>query len=347
VSGATVPAAEQVLGRVPALPDGATVTRELRLSQVETTTGICSTADEVRTHLTRSRRALAVAAKAAGCAVVATATPVEPDAGTPQRPNTGRYAGVDAIYRGVVSDFEVSGCHVHVGVPDRDTAVAVVNHLGRWLPTLLALSANSPFDHRRDTGHDSWRGVLQSRFPGSGITPWFGGYAEYRAMVATLVDCGTLVDEHHTFWFARPSGRFPTVELRIADTALTVDDAVLQALLSRALVRTALTELAAGREAERLDPQVGAAALWVAARHGLTGPAVDPLAGRPVAAGVLVRRLVAHCTDALEEAGDLVVAGGLLNQVLHKGNGAQRQRGAALGGPGAVHRMLMAETTPS
>ncbi|MEV6904344.1 glutamate-cysteine ligase family protein [Amycolatopsis sp. NPDC051372] len=75
-------------------------------------------------------------------------------------------------YGDPVSDYEVCGCHVLVGVADPDTAVSGVNHLGRWLPVLPALSANSPFDHGRDTSYHSWRMVLQSRFPESGVVAY-------------------------------------------------------------------------------------------------------------------------------------------------------------------------------
>ena len=98
-----------------------------------------------------------------------------PGTATPPAASTGRYAEIDAAYGAVVADYEACGCHVHVGVEDRDTAVAVVNHVGRWLPTLLALSVNSPFDHGRDTGYHSWRMVLQSRFPGGGLAPHLRG----------------------------------------------------------------------------------------------------------------------------------------------------------------------------
>ncbi|MEV6626511.1 YbdK family carboxylate-amine ligase, partial [Amycolatopsis sp. NPDC051114] len=234
--------AEQVLARYRhhgPLPDGAKIHRELRLTQIEAASGVCTTAGELRDQLTAARRVLAGAAAAEDCALLATGTPLGPGAVEPPAA-TGRYAEIDAAYGAVVADYEACGCHVHVGVADPDTAVGVVNHLGHWLPTLLALSANSPFDHGRDTGYHSWRMVQQSRFPGSGVAPHLPDHAAYRRAVGTLVECGALVDPDQTFWLARPSGRFPTVEFRVADTALTVDHAVLQALLSRALVRRAL-----------------------------------------------------------------------------------------------------------
>ena len=328
------------------LPDGVRVHRELRLTQIEAASGVCTTAGELRDQLTAARRVLAGAAAAEDCALLATGTPIGPGPAAPPPAATGRYADIDAAYGAVVADYEACGCHVHVGVGDPDTAVAVVNHLGRWLPTLLALSANAPFDHGRDTGYHSWRMVLQSRFPGSGAAPHFRDHAEYRRTVDTLVDCGALVDPDQTFWLARPSGRFPTVEFRVADTALTVDHAVLQALLGRALVRRALADLAAGREAAPLSPQVAAAAVWAAARHGLTGPLVDPLEETRRPAWSRVEALLEHVRPALEDSGDLTEVQALVAALRADGTGSVQQRAVAGRGVAEAVRWLTARTVP-
>ncbi|WP_206785625.1 glutamate--cysteine ligase [Amycolatopsis sp. MtRt-6] len=349
-TGHASPCAEPVLARHRhhgPLPDGVRVHRELRLTQLEAASGVCAGADELRHQLTAARRVLAGAAAAEDCALLATGTPIGPAPAAPPPASTGRYAEIDAVYGAVVADYEACGCHVHVGVPDPDTAVAVVNHLGRWLPTLLALSVNSPSDHGRDTGYASWRMVLQSRFPGSGVAPHLRGHAEYRRAVETLVECGALVDPDQTFWLARPSGRFPTVEFRVADTALTVDHAVLQALLSRALVWRALDDLAAGREAGPLSPQVAAAAVWAAARHGLDGQLVDAAEQTRRPAWALVEELLTHVRAPLEESGDLAEVRKLVDAVRAEGTGAAQQRAAADGGTAAAVRWLTAATVPT
>jgi len=349
-TGHASPCAEPVLARYRhhgPLPDGVQVHRELRLTQLEAVSGVCTAADELRHQLTAARRVLAGAAAAEDCALLATGTPVGPAPAAPPPASTGRYAEIDAVYGAVVADYEACGCHVHVGVPDADTAAAVVNHLGRWLPTLLALSANSPFDHGRDTGYASWRMVLQSRFPGSGVAPHLRSHSEYRRAVETLVECGALVDPDQTFWLARPSGRFPTVELRVADTALTVDHAVLQALLSRALVQRALSDLAEGREAAPLSPQVAAAAVWAAARHGLGGQLVDAAGETRRPAWTLVDDLLTHVRAPLDDSGDLAEVRKLVDAVRDGGTGAAQQRAAAQHGTAEAVRWLTAATVPA
>ncbi|GAA4464656.1 glutamate--cysteine ligase [Phytohabitans houttuyneae] len=328
-SGATVPLAEKV---VPAaavgLPAGVTIQRELRDSQVEAATGICTDAADLRAHLSAARRAVAAAARDHGAVVVASGSPVRGSGGAVPS-SLPRFAAIDERYGEVTRDYEACGCHVHVGVTDRDTAVAVVNHLGPWLPTLLALSVNSPFFRERDTGYGSWRIVQQSRFPGSGLAPYHRGHAAFRAEVDRLVECGVLADAAQTFWFARPSPRLPTVELRVADVASTVDEAVLQALLGRALVRTALADLERGREAPPVPSQVAAAAVWSAARYGLSGPGVHVGLSRSMPATALVAALLDHVREALASTGDLAEVSGLLDRLRSGGTGADRQRRAA------------------
>ncbi len=344
------PCAEAVVARYRhhgTLPGGATVHRELRLTQIEGATGVCTTAGELREHLTAARRILAGAAAAEDCALLAVGTPIGPGPAVPPPAGEGRYAEIDAAYGAVVADYEACGCHVHIGVADPDTAVAVVNHLGRWLPTLLALSANSPFDHGRDTGYHSWRMVVQSRFPGSGVAPHLPDHAAYRRAVETLVDCGALVDPDQTFWLARPSGRFPTVEFRVADTAQTVDQAMLQALLSRGLVQRALADLDRGREATPVNPQVSAAAVWSAARHGLTGSLVDDVEETREPAWSLVDALLAHVRPSLEDSGDLAEVKGLLAGLRADGTGSVQLRAAAEHGRAAAVRWLTAQTVPT
>ncbi|WNV87160.1 glutamate--cysteine ligase [Umezawaea sp. Da 62-37] len=323
----TAPRAPAVLARAGAGGPGH-VHAELLTSQVETSTGVCGDLDEVREHVLSGRGRLGEAAREEDCLLLASGMPPLP--GPDVRNTTGaRFDSIADRYRAVVEDYESCGLHVHVGVSDRDTAIAVVNHLRPWLPTLLALSVNSPFAGGRDTGYGSWRVLRQSAFPGFGVPPRFGSAAEYDAEVSRLVDCGVLVDPRMSFWLVRPSSAFPTVEVRAADTALTVDGAVLQAGLTRALVRTALADLDRGVEGPEIDAQVAAAAVWSAARHGMTGPGVDVLLGRAAPAEDLLAGLFGHVREALEDTGDDTLVRRLLKELLADGTGAERQRQAA------------------
>jgi carboxylate-amine ligase len=336
-TGATTPAAAEVL-KVAAEepPTGGALHAELLRTQVEAATAPCLTLDELAGQLAAGRERLAAAARSCGVWLVGSGTAVL--GGAAVATEGPRFADIAARYAEVVREYEACGCHVHVAVPDLDTAVAVVNHLRPWLPTLLALAANSPIHHGRDTGYVSWRMIEQSRFPGSGVPPHFGSAADYTEQVDRLVDCGVLADAAMTFWLVRPSPNWPTVEFRVADTAVDVPGALLQAALSRALVLTALGDLERGREATPLDDQVLAAAVWSAARHGLGGTGVHPVLGRQVPATALLDELIVRVAPALAEVGDLAPARELFGGVLRAGTGAERQR--AVRDPYAVVRFL-------
>jgi carboxylate-amine ligase len=339
-SGRTVPDGPKVLARSPdGLPAGVALHAELRETQVEVATGVCTGETQLREQLLAGRAWLADTAAAGNTLLVASGTPILAGP-TDLDGRTDRFAEIDRVYAGMVADYEACGCHVHIGVPDRELAVAVVNRLPPWLPTLLALSVNSPLHDGRDTGFGSWRVVQQSRFPGSGVPPYFSDSSAHDAEVARMVECGVLVDERMTFWLVRPSPTLPTIEFRVADTATTVDEAVLYALLARALVRSTLLEVERGTPIAQPRPgeQVAAAAVWSAARYGLDGDGVDMRSDRRVPAARLLSDFVQLVRPALEETGDLASVQRLLSLVRAHGTGAVRQRRAARDGPrAAVH----------
>lgn len=345
-AGLPAPCATAVLDRAAALPGppGAVLHAELMDSQVEAATGVCGRLDELAVQVRAGRRRLAEAAEARGLRLMAAGLPVY--TGGPANVTRGdRFRAIGDTYAGLLSGYLASACHVHVGVADADTAVTVAARLRPWLPTLLAITGNSPFDDGVDTGYDSWRMVVQSRFPGSGLPPVCGSADEYQEQVDTLVRCGVLADRAQTFWVARPSPRYPTVEVRVADMTTRVEETLMLAALCRALVRTALADIAAERPMPVVRDQVGAAAVWSAARHGLHGPAVHPIRETSVSATGLLRELLEHTAPALTETGDLRVVRTGIGRVLAEGTGAARQRRAAeTGGSPAVIDMLTAQT---
>lgn len=343
-TGRTAAAATDVLRTVAALQPAAadaTLRAELLETQVEAASGRCVTLDALARQVTHNRQRLATAARATGVWLVPSGTAV---LGGPAVAHP-RFAAVADRYAAAVCDHQACACQVTVAVPDLETAVAVVNHLRQWLPTLLALSANSPFQEGADTGYASWRAVQRSRLPGAGLPPHLPSARAYETRVARLVEQGVLVDPSSALWLARPSPRLPAVELRVADTGIDVDAVVLQAALSRALVGTALTDLDAGREAPAIGEQAAAAALWSAARHGIRGPGIHPVLERGVPATVLLSELIAAVRPALEETGDLPAVLDAVRRLLKVGTGAERQR-AAGPDPFDVVRVLAAGTVP-
>ena len=128
------------------------------------------------------------------------------------------------MYQAVARQQVICGCHVHVGVPDRDVAVSVMNRVRPWLPVLMALSTNSPFWQRLDTGYASYRVQVWRRWPTSGMPPLLADRQAYANPVADLVSIGAIEDAMFLYWFVRPSVRYPTLEFRTSDVCLSVDE---------------------------------------------------------------------------------------------------------------------------
>ncbi|RDG35636.1 carboxylate-amine ligase [Streptomyces corynorhini] len=322
-------------------------TAELRRCMIESRTGICWSLTELRADLRARRETLISAAAGAGTTIVASGSYPPADwrrEGFTSRPRFDHIAGA---YARLADEHLVCACHVHVGVEGRDRAVEVVNRVRPWLPALLALSASSPFWTGTDTGYASYRSTLWARWPIAGMPPTLSSYAEHCDRVRRLVTSGTSADTGQVFWDVRPGTRFHTVEFRIADSCTTVDEAVLQAGLSRALVQRCLTEIAQGDPAPEVPLELLNAAKWRAARFGLTGQLVDPVAAELVPAAELVNRFLDHVRAPLTEAGDWAEIARLAHEVLSRGNGADRQL-RAFGHSGtvaAVVKQLIAEST--
>ncbi|OBI17980.1 MULTISPECIES: glutamate--cysteine ligase [unclassified Mycobacterium] len=294
---------------------------ELSSCQVETTSSVVAASTELGEELSRLRRTAARAAEAVGLQLLAAGLPPATPHEFPVT-DTPRYRRIGAEYGMVAHEQGICGCHVHVAVPDRAAAVAVSNWLRPWLPSLLALSANSAVYRCADSGYASWRSVLWRRWPVAGPPPFFPSPDDYDRTVRMLIDSEVILDQKMVYWDVRPSENFPTIEVRVADVPATVAETVLLATLVRAAVMTALEADGPGR----LPPAALRAAYWKAAHDGLAGRTLDLVHGRGAVPareqlGALVRRVRA----ALESLGeyDRVVAE--LDRVAEQGNGAMRQ----------------------
>jgi carboxylate-amine ligase len=348
-SGIPVPLAAVVLDEAlsRACPGDPQLQPELVRCQLELATPVSSTVPELTAHLERGRRALATAAADYGVILAPVgAAPFEP-VGTSVS-ELDRYRRLYDAAPGLVDEQLISGMHVHVAVPDRDTGVQVLNRLRPWLHVLLALSANSPRWRSRDSGFASWRSVHAQRWPVHGAPPYWIDVADYDRHVATMLATRSVVDEGQLYWQMRLSPRYPTVEIRVFDVCLDAATAAALAALVRGLVMASLAALEArtGPSPTPVGDQVLAAASWQAARNGVGSQLVsceslleDAPRLRPTAE--VVEELLRHVGPALDRAGDGELVRSILAQLLVGRGGAQRQRRAwAAGGPTALLELL-------
>jgi carboxylate-amine ligase len=311
--------------------DGDAADHELKQEQAEIGSKPCSSLAELSDQLIGRRRDLAAAAASIDARVAALATcPFAQQTSTTGEP---RYHRLIERFGAVTGDEQLTcGQHVHVSVASDDEAVAAVDHLQQWLPAIRALSANSPFWHDRDTEHASYRSMLWVRWPTSGPTQQFGSAAVYHDTVDRLIKSGAALDEGAIYFDARPSARYPTVEIRVADVSTSVDRAVTIAALCRALVEESVQRWQSGERPPPIRHEIVRAAEWRAARFGLADRLLMLPDAEPVPAADEVRRLVEFARPALDRFGDADLVDTELERLFARGTGADEQRALVAGG---------------
>jgi len=295
---------------------------ELKRCQVEGVSDICRTPEQVLAQLTGLRGDLAASAARRGLRLLPSGSPVLPETGQQEITPNPRYLRMAEWFGATARSLATCGCHVHVGIPDRETGVAVSNRVRPWLPVLLALTVNSPFDGT-DTGYASWRYQEWSRWPSAGPPPVFSGLDEYESTVDAMLRAGALMDRAMIYWDVRLSERHPTLEFRIADVAAVPEDAALLATLIRGLVARALDDDGPPPE---LPHAILRANLWRAAREGITGSTLHPVTGELGPVHSQVDDLVEYLRPMLGADLGFVKAG--VARLRERGTGAARQRAA-------------------
>jgi carboxylate-amine ligase len=233
--------------------------------------------------------------------------------------------------------------HVHMGVRGADRAIAVCDWLRELLPLLLAVSANSPFLDRRDTGLHSIRTEIFTRtFPRCGVPSPFRDWSSYASFIETLQRAGSVVESTQLWWSVRPHHSFGTVEVRICDAQTRGEESfALAELIAACIAQTALDydeHGYDGRGAPLADREIEEN-LWRAIRHGAGGRMIDfRRGGVEVETRALLEQVLAWTEPARAQLG--------LDPQLPERNGAQRAREALESGVSIedVYRDAVAET---
>jgi carboxylate-amine ligase len=298
--------------------------RELFRHQVEIRTDPQRDLADLREQVVASRRYAGEAAESAGIAVVASGT--SPCGGPPlQVTDDDRYRRMVDTFGRTAAYAGTCGMHVHVAVDSDEEGVEVIDRVAPWLPALLAVSANSPFDDGADTGYASWRTESWNRWPSAGVTEQFGSVRGYRDACRFLLDSGAALDGGMLYLAARLSSEHPTVELRVCDVCTDPDDAVLVAALARGLVETAARQAAAGEEPDRWRAEALRACHWRAARYGVSDSLVHPRRRTLAPAREVLEAVVEHTSAALADAGDSELVRRGLDRITSR-SGATLQR---------------------
>lgn len=305
--------------------------KEFLASQVEHASGVFTELDTARAALIGFRRFIADRAAELGAIAASIGTP--PDTFPfPSITDVARYHRIVRDLGGVIADHQVSGLHVHVGIPDRESGVIALNAARPWMPLLTAISTNSPLWRGHDTGFDSWRTILLRRWTTSGCPPSFIDAVDYDRRIVRLLGIGGTADLALIAWDVRLSEHLPTIEFRMGDAQLDAETTLLVAALCRSLVTHALekpeaTDAAANASAD-VPPELLSAAVFHSAHSGMRERVFDPPTGGLAPAGEALTGFVRILERELTEAGDLEAVSEAVARMLRDGTGAERQRRA-------------------
>jgi carboxylate-amine ligase len=297
---------------------------EMHQSVVEMGTDVCQDINEAREQVTKLRRNLANLAKKKNLRIAAAGT--HPFSHWKDQRITS-----DPRYKTIVMDMQqvaranlIFGLHVHVGVNDRETALHIMNAARYFLPHIFALSTNSPFWLGRNTGFKSYRSKVFDRFPRTGIPDYFNSIEEYDNFVNLLVKTNCIDNAKKIWWDIRAHPVFNTLEFRICDIPMRVDETIVLAAIMQAVVAK-LHKLIKQNLGFRLYRRALIAEnKWRAARYGIEGKLIDFGKKTEVPYSNLIQELLDFVDDVVDELGSREELK-YVNKILEMGTGADRQ----------------------
>ncbi len=280
---------------------GEKIKPEMIQSMIEVGTGICANIREAREDLSKLRCIISGLARKKNLAIVAASTHPFSHWAAQEIFEHERYKLLVDELQMVAQSLLIFGVHVHVGIPDKDRQIHIMNASRYFLPHILALTTSSPFWLGFKTGLKSYRSEVFKKFPRTDIPDHFDSYQSFEKYVDNLVKLNCINDARKIWWDVRPHPIFPTLEFRICDIPTRVDDTIAIAALFQAIVAK-LTRL--------LDKNLGFRLYrkmyiqenkWRAVRYGLDGNMLDLGKMKEVPTKDLIRELLDFVDDVVDD----------------------------------------------
>ncbi|MBL7999250.1 MAG: carboxylate-amine ligase [Candidatus Kapabacteria bacterium] len=297
---------------------------EMHGSMLEIGTGVCRNVKEAHFEVTKIRSLVAHLAKQNGLLIGAAST-------HPFAKWQDQEIYPDEHYQNVVRDMQmlarsllIFGMHIHIGIENRETQIQIMNVIRYFLPHILAISTNSPFWMGMDTGLKSYRSKIFERFPRTNLPDYFSSWGEFEGYIDLLMRTGCIDNPKKIWWDVRPHPKFPTLEIRICDLPMRVDETIAIVALCQALA-VKLFSLYEKNLTFRTYPRMLLMEnKWRAVRYGLDGKLIDFGRQAEFPARDLVRELLEFVDDVVDDLGSRRYIE-YIYQILEMGSGADRQ----------------------
>jgi carboxylate-amine ligase len=265
--------------------------KELLQSMFEIVTPVCSSVGEAVDFIDRVTKKIARIGHKSDFLIAALATHPFEDKEDNHIVHDPRYKAFKEEFQIVIRNFLISGLHIHIGIPDKESAISAYNGMINYLPLFLSLSANSPFLHGENTGLKSYRTKVFDKLPRAGVPEYFASYDEYTRLYRQLYETGYIHKSKDVWWDVRISPQFGTLELRVCDAFYDKDRLRFISLLYQAVVLYSQTTLPP-KEFHQINLQNK----WNATRHGLDGHFIEQ--GRKVPMRAKITQLIQEMETA-------------------------------------------------
>jgi carboxylate-amine ligase len=299
---------------------------ELIQAEIEINTGICENISEARADIISTRKRIRELVEKRGYLLAATGThPFSrwQDQKITEKPYYLRLVGELQWWARQNNSF---GQHVHIGIGNPEKAIQIINALRSYVPHLLALSTNSPFWQGEATGLKSTRAqIFNGSFLRKGIPPVFKSWSEYIEFEDTLEQTNCIRERREIWWDVRPNRTYGTIEMRICDVQMRVDESIALAALVQALIRRLSKMYEEGRELLVEQKGLIDENKWRAMRYGLVGRLIEPSTKSESLITDSLKRLFEWLEDEIEELGSAREFAYLENRLSERVTGADRQ----------------------